>query len=69
MANPKSKRDNNLTLVGKLDLSSGTITETIKDVGDIEYRFLDYLKEFDGKEVNFQIKEKQDLSPATSVGE
>ncbi|GLO66152.1 YonK family protein [Oceanobacillus kimchii] len=65
MANPKSKRDNNLTLVGKLNLEEGLITETVKDVGEINYSFFDYLKEFDGKEVSFSIKEKQDLPPLT----
>lgn len=64
LANPKSKIDHNLTLVGLLDLETGTVTETVKDVGDIEYRFLDMLRGFDGKEITLTIKEKQNISPS-----
>ncbi|WP_226035625.1 YonK family protein [Aquibacillus saliphilus] len=65
MGNPKSKIDRNLTLVGLLNLEEGLITETVKDVGDLEYRFLERLREFDGKEVTLTVREKQDISPSS----
>jgi YonK protein len=61
----KSKRTNNVTLVGELNLEEGTITETVKDEGDIEYRLMDILREFDGKEVTIAIKENITI-PASS---
>lgn len=62
MGNPKSKIDHSLTLHGELDLGSGLVTETIRDVGDIEYRFLDQLKQFDGHEITLMVKRKKDIA-------
>jgi hypothetical protein len=66
MANPKSKRTNNVSLVGELNLEEGTITETVTDVGDVEYRLMDILREFDGKEITIAIKENKTI-PASSL--
>lgn len=63
MAQPKSKRDNNLTLVGLLDLSDLTITETVKDYGDVSFNLLENLAEFNGKEVTLAVREKQNILP------
>ena len=63
MANPKSKIDHSLTLAGELSLADGTVTEVIKDVGEIEYRFLDQLRQFDGYEITLTVKRKQDITP------
>ncbi len=63
MAQPKSKRDNNLTLVGILDLSDLTITETVKDYGDVTFNLLDNLAEFNGKEIALVVREKQNILP------
>ena len=63
MAQPKSKRDNNLTLVGLLDLSDLTITETVKDYGDVSFNLLEKLAEFNDKEVTLVVREKQNILP------
>lgn len=60
---PKSKKDNNLTLVGLLDLSDLTITETVRDYGDVTFNILEELAEFNNKEITLVVREKKNILP------
>ncbi|OPH61735.1 hypothetical protein BC351_00395 [Paenibacillus ferrarius] len=63
-----AKRNNSVSFKGLLDVDNMTITEETKD-GIFVYSVLEALREYDGKEATFSLKEDTSIKPLESDGE